>query len=275
LTTGSSGPSKPDSHTDSSLGEETVPAIDSTDRKSDTASTGPLWRRGLAALREGTPLIAIILTAFSAYIAFHSLTEARSVSREQAESSEPILVPGTPLSERGRTIGVATDFAFVRKRADRLYLSRRSGRLVIPLRNGGSGIALTIGLPVVVQTCSDEPRALSETAALGQTLGSYVIPSGESDQLGYVPGKDAHVHGTVTVNGKARWYTFGYQDLGKGTFNIGRLLLWYTDAALRTLRWTCITYQDVPAESRGLTTAWALTAQVFGESTLPPALKLQ
>jgi hypothetical protein len=149
------------------------------DPATDTPPVSPSWNRALAALREATPLIAILLTAFSAYIAYHSFAEARSVAREQAESSEPILVPGMPFDERGKTIGVTTEYAFVRKRADRLYLSRQAGRFIIPLRNGGSGIALTIGLPVVVQTCSDEPGVLSRTAALGQTLGSYVLPAGQ------------------------------------------------------------------------------------------------
>jgi hypothetical protein len=72
---------------------------------------GPFWGRASTLIREATPLIAIVLTAFSSYIAYVSFTEARTVSREQAESSEPILVPGTPLNERGKTIGVTTEYA--------------------------------------------------------------------------------------------------------------------------------------------------------------------
>jgi hypothetical protein len=78
----------------------------------------------------------------------------------------------------------------------------------------------------------------------------------------------------TAANGKSRWYTFKYQDFGTGTYNFGRLLIWYTDAALRAPRWTCITYQNIPDETHGSATAWALTAQVFGESPLPRSLKL-
>jgi hypothetical protein len=45
--------------------------------------------------------------------------------------------------------------------------------------------------------------------------------------------------------------------------------------SLRTLRWPCITYQNIPAETHGSSTEWALTAQVFGESSLPRSSRLQ
>jgi hypothetical protein len=220
------------------------------------------------------PLLAVVLSTLSAYIAYRSLTDARTVANQQAQASEPILVPSVPLAERGHSIRVATGYASVRKRADRLYLSRSTGRFIVPLQNGGSGIALTIGLPVVVENCNREPCALSRTKqALGQTLGSYVLPSGDSDQLGYVPGKDQEVHGQVQIGGHARWYTFRYQQFGRGA-PYGHLLVWYTDSAERVLRWTCITYKDIPRDTHGAATEWALVAQVYGQSALPRSIRI-
>ena len=124
---------------------------------------------------------------------------------------DPPLVPRWPCRsqtgyapDRGKTVRVATQYAFVSKRADRLYLSRQTGRFVIPLQNGGSGIAVTVGFPIVVQSCDAEPRPLIEQTLVKMPtfqakIGGYVLPSGDSDQLGYVPGVNQGVSGKVRV----------------------------------------------------------------------------
>jgi hypothetical protein len=99
------------------------------------------------------------------------------------------------------------------------------------------------------------------------------VASADSDQLGYVPGVNQGVRGKVRVGNAFQWYSFRYQDFGLRT-GLGHLVIWYTDGAQRLLRWTCMTFQYVPADSRGSTTQWALMAQYFGEMVLPDALKL-
>lgn len=196
-----------------------------------------------------TDVVAALLTLASVAIAIYALHKANEVSSQQAEAAAPILAPGTPLAERGKNIRVATEYAEVTKRADWLYLDRSPtqtptrGRFVIPLRNGGSGIGLTIGLPVLVADCAKEPALLPE-AAIKPPLGTYSFPSGESDQLGYLQPGGAIAHGTVPGHNEY-WYSFDYKDfglIGTGKPKPANLLLWYTDGAQRKLRWTCIQY---------------------------------
>lgn len=188
------------------------------------------WRHGT----KPTDLLSSVLSVVSVTIAFGAFYRANQVSEEQAEAAAPVLSPGTPLTERGQRMRVATEYAVVTKRADRLFLDRRAGRFVIPLRNGGSGIAMTVGLPVIVESCEQEPARLPASAVL-PPLGTYMIPSGESDQLGYLQPKRGHP-GSV-LNQRQLWYSFDYKRFGLITSakpEPASLLIWYTDGAQRT-----------------------------------------
>jgi hypothetical protein len=144
----------------------------------------------------------------------------------------------------------------------------RVGRMIIPLRNGGAGIALTLGRPVLVEDCDREPRYLP-ASAVGQ-LGTYFLPSGGSDQLGYLQ-RPADKNGTVTIEAKAYWYSFDYEHFAE--IRKGRptnVVVWYTDGAQRLLRWTCITYSFDRANSKGSQTEWAVESQVYGTRPMVP-----
>ena len=184
--------------------------------------------------------------------------------RAEEEQSAPLLAPETPPRLRGRTIRVTTQYATLHKRADRLFLDRVGPRLAIPVRNGGAGIALTVGLPILVEDCAREPRALpAPTVGL---LGTYVIPTGESDQLAYLqpkPGAKGFVAGHVRVAGRSRWYGWDYKTFGTKPRPAARkVLLWYTDGAQHQLRWTCTSY--VPARGSHGAAQYAVESQIYG-----------
>jgi hypothetical protein len=135
------------------------------------------------------------------------------------------------------------------------------------MRNGGSGIALTVGLPLVVEDCEREPQALpSSTVGL---LGTYALPSGSSDQLAFFQPKGTKFHnGSVEVGGKRLWYGWDYAGFGTRP-NPARqnLLLWYTDGARRKLRWTCTAYNE--AETTPYGQQYAVQSQIYGSKDFP------
>lgn len=133
---------------------------------------------------------------------------------------------------------------------------------------------MTVGLPLRVEDCTEEPQHL-RPGAIG-LLGTYVIPSGKSDQLAYVTPlattpflHDAPDGGRVTVDGKRLWYDWNYARFGHGG-GPNNLLLWYTDGAQHELRWTCITYglsRGLPKPSQS---EWTVLEQQYGKE-IPPA----
>jgi hypothetical protein len=241
------------------------------------------WRGLLRspALPPITALLSVIVAGVSAYIAYSSSQDSASLARQQAEASAPLLTPGTPPNQRApKHERVVTENAIVTKRLDRLYVDRAGPppRLVVPIRNGGSGIGLTIGQPVVVETCDGEPAALAARGreTIRGPLGDYVLPSGSSDQLAFVSTVFRRVHGTVYVGSNKDWYTFDFGQFGLTKPNDGfaYLLIWYTDGAQRKLRWVCIQYQLRPGDSTRDKTEWAVNQQIFGATDLPSFLKV-
>lgn len=217
-----------------------------------------------------TDLVSVVLTLASVALALAAFVRANEVSDQQAEAEAPILAPGTPPDERGKQITVPTEYSEVSKRADRLYLDATNRpRFVIPLRNGGSGIALVVGQPVLVADCDGEPARVPD-AAVAPPLGSYVIPSGESDQLAFLA--PAHP-ASGTVPGQPRlWYSFDYRKFGKLDVDgnrSGNLLIWYTDGAQRKLRWTCIQYVVAGHGPSGLA-EWGVFNQRYGVRSIDP-----
>jgi hypothetical protein len=236
-----------------------------------------------------TELLSVAFTLVSVAVAGLAFVEARQVSKSQQafqqraeeEQSAPILAPDTLPDKRGKRIHVFTAYASLWKRSDRLYVNSDAdathpgrGRIVIPVRNGGAGIGLTVGLPVMVQDCDHEPRLLP-AGAVG-LLGTYVIPSGGTDQLSYLaPLKPSAFlpeapRGGYVVRGQKRlWYNWDYGRFGP-TGGTANLLLWYTDSAQHELRWTCMTYGLTQRTSS--TSEWALTEQQYGKRALPNRL---
>jgi hypothetical protein len=136
----------------------------------------------------------------SAVIAIIAIVKADEASTTTENLAAPLLAPTTPLDDRGKTITVATQYASVSKRADFLYWNSSTKRFVVPVQNGGGGIALTVGVPVIVEDCAEEPDLIPR-AAVG-LLGTYAIPSGAADQLGYVqPNANFYRPGYVTADG--------------------------------------------------------------------------
>jgi hypothetical protein len=125
------------------------------------------WWKERSSETKPTDVASVALTMGSIILAVVALTKANQAAPQQQEQAAPVLAPGTPLEERGEIEDVAVEYAKVTKRLDRLFLDRSAtteepprGRLVIPLRNGGAGIALTVGLPVVVADCAKQPALM-------------------------------------------------------------------------------------------------------------------
>lgn len=256
------------------MGASGDPLEETTGRKPGSRLAG--WCKGT----KPTDLLSVLMALLSVAVAALALHKADQVAEQQEEANAPVLAPGTPLGERGEHGWVTTEYARVRKRLDRMLVDRgatareptgrlvRVGRMIIPLRNGGAGIALTLGHAVLVQDCDREPRYLPATA-VGQ-LGTYFLPSGGSDQLGYLQ-RPTDKYGTVTIDDKPYWYSFDYEhfaEIGKGRST--NVVVWYTDGARRLLRWTCITYSFDPSNSKGRQTEWAVDSQVYGTRPMVP-----
>ena len=165
-----------------------------------------------------TDALSVIISLISVGLAGWALRESQLTSDSQTEfqkrseeQSAPVLAPGTPPQTRGKTIRVSTEYATVEKRADRFFLDRAERRIVIPLRNGGAGIALTVGVPLLVDNCS-QPNVLPQrTVGL---LGTYLISSGGSDQLGFLQPKSLRP-GSVQVGNRSLRYSWDYENFGK------------------------------------------------------------
>lgn len=233
-------------------------------------------------------LASVVLTLGSVGLAWVALDKANQATTQQREQEAPVLAPGTPLESPGKRMPVVVEYATVKKRADRLFLDRRVrrvgdrwfGRFVIPLRNGGAGIALTVGLPVLVADCEEEPAKLPDrTIGL---LGTYLIPTGGADQLGYLQpdtSKPRFKPGTVSIDGKSLWFNFDYQGakrrpnpLNPALAKAANLLIWYTDGGQRKLRWTCVSYRPQKKRADG-TSEWAVVAQIYGSRSWPPGIR--
>jgi hypothetical protein len=218
--------------------------------------------------------LAALAAVASAGIAIVALVEADHASTTAENLEAPLLAPTTPLGSRGKTITVATQYASVTKRADFLYWNSSTQRLVVPLENGGGGIAMTVGVPVIVEDCAKEPDLLPR-AAVG-LLGTYVIPSGGTDQLGYVhPNKQLYRAGYVTADGRRLWFSFDYGAFRQTSDPLqpelppaANLLIWYTDGALRKLYSTCISYTRVVPPVDGVS-QWAVLAQRYSSRPWP------
>lgn len=210
----------------------------------------------------------------SALIAAIALVKADQASTTAENLEAPLLAPAIPFDLRGKTITVATEYASVVKRADFLYWNSTAQRFVVPVENGGGGIAMTVGVPVIVEDCSAEPTLLPR-AALG-LLGTYSLPSGATDQLGYVhPNRQIYRPGSVTSDGRRLWYSFDYgafkpraDPLQPELPPAASLLIWYTDGALRKLYSTCVSYLPVTPSVAGVS-EWAVLAQRYSSRAWP------
>jgi hypothetical protein len=258
----------------------TTPAHDPSDPRPSAWARFRLWWRGT----KPTDAIGALFAAGSAVIAIWALVQANETAERQSrlerEQSAPVLAPETPPEVRGKRITVHTQYRKIRKRADRVLVRRDPdgrGHVIIPMRNGGAGIALTVGLPVVVEDCLQQPDALPPSAA--GLLGTYALPSGASDQLAYFQPRGRRRHapryesGSVEVDGKRRSYGWNYARYSR-TDQQGKLnlLLWYTDGARRKLRWTCTTYNRQERSSRKDGYQYAVEQQIYGSKDFPPEI---
>jgi hypothetical protein len=232
------------------------------------------WRRFRSWWRDTKPTDAIgaVFGVVSVVIAALALWQSNQTANRQTdfeqEQSAPVLAPGTPSEVRGKTITVDTEFRRVTKRADRMLLRREPrGHLVVPMRNGGAGIALTVGLPLLVEDCVEQPQALPSTTV--GLLGTYSVPSGSYEQLAYFqPHGKEYANGSVQVDGQSRWYGWDYARFGQSPEPTStNVLVWYTDGARRKLRWTCTTYSAAKRTADG--EQFAVQAQVYGSRDFP------
>jgi hypothetical protein len=218
--------------------------------------------------------LAGLAAVASAAIAAIALVKADQATTTAENLTAPLLAPTTPLDERGRTITVATQFASVPKRADFLYWNSKTRRFVVPVQNGGGGIAMTVGVPVIVEDCAKEPDLLP-SAAVGP-IGTYAIPSGGTDQLAYVhPNRQLYHPGYVMADGGRLWFNFDYgqfrqtaDPLTPQVPSAAKLLIWYMDGALRKLYSTCVSYTPVVLPHAGIS-QWAVLAQRYSSRSWP------
>jgi len=216
------------------------------------------WIRGT----KPTDLLLVLTAAVSIVVSVTALQRSDQVASLQEAESSPVLAPGTALTERGKAVTVATNTATVRKRADWLFMDNRVGRIVVPLRNGGNGIAMIVGRPVLVENCTVEPQHLPLSTT--GSLGTYIIQSGDSDQLAWLERKGDSA-GTVHVGNESFWYSFDYAHFGSIDNSNGgnaSLVVWCTDGAQIKLRWTCMTFLRA-SQSKG-TSEWASEGVVYG-----------
>jgi hypothetical protein len=222
-------------------------------------------------------VIGAVLSLGAVAVSIFALVQSNDTADKQAtfeqEQSAPVLAPEASPKDRGKTLTVHTAYRTYDKRADRMLLTRRDkgetrGHLVIPVRNGGAGLALTVGVPLLVQDCVREPERLpTRTAGL---LGTYVVPSGSSDQLGYFePPRKQQQNGNLSVAGERRWYRQDYRNFGgRGGTPTWNVLLWYTDGARRKLRWTCTNYGSKPTKTAD-GEEYAVRSQIYGSRNFP------
>lgn len=216
------------------------------------------WIRGA----KPTDLLLVLTAAVSIVVSVVALQRSDQVAARQEAEASPVLAPGTLLADRGRVMTIATETATVRKRADWLFIDNHVGRIVVPLRNGGNGIAMIIGRPVLVENCATEPQHLP--LATTGALGTYILQSGDSDQLAWLERK-SDAAGAVHVGKDSFWYSFDYAHFGSiGNSNGGAasLVVWYTDGAQIKLRWTCMTFFQT--SERRDTSEWAVEGVVYG-----------
>ena len=218
--------------------------------------------------------IAALAAIASAIIAVIAIDKADQAATTAENLSAPLLAPTTPLDERGTMVTVTTQYASVRKRADFLYWNALTQRFVVPVENGGGGIAMTVGVPVIVEDCATEPSFLPG-AAVG-LVGTYALTSGGTDQLGYVhPNRQLYRPGSVTADGRRLWFNFDYSAFKEQADPLqpelppaANLLIWYTDGALRKLYATCISYTRVAPPLAGAS-EWAVLAQRYSSRPWP------
>lgn len=245
-----------------------------SEKKPDAAGGNPAKPPPPLGVAAIVAALAGLATVASAVIAIVALVKADQASSTAQDLTAPLLAPTTPLDKRGMTITVTTQFASVLKRADFLYWNSRTNRFVVPVQNGGGGIAMTVGVPVIVEDCTKEP-ALLPASAIG-LIGTYAVPSGETDQLGYVhPNPDLYKPGSVSADGQPLWFNFNYgvfkeivDPLNRRLPPAANLLIWYTDGALRKLYSTCISYTQQVFSAGGVT-EWAVLAQRYSSRSWP------
>jgi hypothetical protein len=172
---------------------------------------------------------------------------------------------------------VFTEHRSVVKRLDRMLLRTVDpgglGHVIVPVTNGGEGLALLVGFPLLVEDCEGQPAALP-TNTVGR-LGVYSVPSGASEQLGYFQPQDPedpqkYENGTVDIDGKRHWYGWDYAQFGeKPEPTSQNLLLWYTDGARQRLRWTCTTYTLKGDETTTYGEQYAVEGHFYGSREFP------
>lgn len=214
---------------------------------------------------SATATVVSVLGALVALgLSITTADEQRSFeTRLEEEQFAALLTPGTPREQRGTRLVVHSDWARIAKRADRLFVER--GRIVVPVRNAGPGIALTVGRPLVVRDCDDvQPTRLP--ARLLAPIGSYVIPRGEADQLAFKH-RDVVPHRPPLDD--VRWFSPYFQTFASNV-RLGSILLLYTDSERRRLRWTCVLYGRAAELRAGAPfparSAWAVVAQTYDEA---------
>jgi hypothetical protein len=217
--------------------------------------------------------------------------QAAFQQRTEIEQSAPLLLPLRPSNQPTTVI---TGDGSVTKRADRLFVDATNLRVVVPVRNVGSGVALIVGFPVRVDNCNSEPGLMKKTEEWG--LGTYAVPSGETAQLPFL--EQPYYPDVYRFQYKNHSsFDWLYGQFGrkmkiagrpkKGTTTndgamingrpAGSLSIYYTDAAHYRLRWTCVTYRlagpGLPQgkrkpqnlNGRPDPSEWEVYTQVFGE----------
>lgn len=207
-------------------------------------------------------LVSVGLALWALIQSEHTADDQNRFERDIEErQSAPVLAAGTELRQRGKRRVVYTENARVKKRADRLLIDSNAGRVVMPVRNTGQGVATLIReYAFVVRDCVNEPDKW-DLPPHRERLGFYAVRPGESEQLGYLTPQTPRQFLELARQTRKRSYT-DYSRVGKEgkPFN---LVVRYTDALVRKLRWTCVSYKL--AKRRGDLSEWSMESQIYDD----------
>lgn len=230
-------------------------------QSADSGKPGSGGQRG----RRADPLgfTAVLLAGLSVVLAIVAFVVSCSASERQEKfqrdveerQSAPLLVPGVPLDQRGKKIVFYPEAGGpLEKRADKLFLSDKPTRTIVPVRNAGEGMAILLGERFkLLESCDD--AAIESVGAPDAPLGYYAVAPTASEQLGSLAPRDSELADTYRDAFRARQVF---------------VLLRYTDVHRNKLRWTCIAYTRESTAG-----GWSLDYPVYGQKPWPASYGLE
>ena len=205
----------------------------------------------------GAAAIAVI----AVYLTVQSAKDDIKQEIRQENEAAPVLIASAAPDAGGQPIVVYPTYGpAITKPADQLYVEplRGSGaRIVMPIRNVGLGVASVYGRPMILTSCA--PRSVAAAVHIPVLQGTYVLESGETDQLGFLQPPPANVPG-------GEWHYYDYRLFTATKRSSLHMLIRYQDVAGTTIDWTCAKYifgSRMRTRHRG--TLWTTYAEYYSK----------